>query len=282
MLPGLPEPDQRALPFDQLKKRLASSGKDPKPVFILKELGNINKLRSMSMELAQRQGIYAFINRVNGKQYVGSSIDLRKRLLEHIMGVKSNIRLQSAFRHPKYGLNNFTFVVYEFYDASVTSGYELTDLETAYLQWFIYDPSGSVKAKNMLYNFKTLATSMLGYVHTESARAKMRARFVIKSNHPMWGKKHRPESLLLISKPGVLNPMFGKTHTDATKALLSEKKSKFVVSMFDKDYQLLQSFSNNVELARHLDCHKGTIGRYITSQKLYKGLYYFKKEPKQS
>jgi hypothetical protein len=45
-----------------------------------------------------------------------------------------------------------------------------------------------------------------------------------KKNHPMFGKTHTKESLALISKPGKLNPMFGKKHSETTKAAISEKK----------------------------------------------------------
>ncbi len=33
----------------------------------------------------------------------------------------------------------------------------------------------------------------------------------------MYGKRHTDVTLKLISKPGILNPMFGKTHSEATK-----------------------------------------------------------------
>ncbi len=33
----------------------------------------------------------------------------------------------------------------------------------------------------------------------------------------MYGKRHTDATLKLISKPGILNPMFGKTHSEATK-----------------------------------------------------------------
>lgn len=46
-----------------------------------------------------------------------------------------------------------------------------------------------------------------------------------KKNHPMFGKTHTNESLALISKPGKLNPMFGKKHSEITKASMSEKKT---------------------------------------------------------
>jgi NUMOD3 motif len=39
-----------------------------------------------------------------------------------------------------------------------------------------------------LYNFKQEANSMLGYKHTAEAIEKMKARFVDKTNHPMYGK----------------------------------------------------------------------------------------------
>jgi len=39
---------------------------------------------------------------------------------------------------------------------------------------------------------------------------KMKLRFKNKSNHPMYGKKHTDFALNKISKPGNLNPMFGK------------------------------------------------------------------------
>jgi hypothetical protein len=35
--------------------------------------------------------------------------------------------------------------------------------------------------------------------------------YFYKTHHPMFGKTHTKEALALISKPGELNPMFGKT-----------------------------------------------------------------------
>ena len=42
----------------------------------------------------------------------------------------------------------------------------------------------------------------------------------------MFGKTHTEEVLALISKPGELNLMFGRKHREATKAIMSEKKTK--------------------------------------------------------
>jgi len=40
----------------------------------------------------------------------------------------------------------------------------------------------------------------------------------------MFGKTHKEETLQLISKPGELNPMFGKVHSEYSKQKMSNKK----------------------------------------------------------
>ena len=50
-----------------------------------------------------------------------------------------------------------------------------------------------------------------------------------KNNHPMFGKTHTEETLALISKPGELNPMFGRKHSEATRASMSKKKNKYTL-----------------------------------------------------
>jgi hypothetical protein len=39
----------------------------------------------------------------------------------------------------------------------------------------------------------------------------------LKINHPMYGKTHKDSTRQLISKPGELNPMFGKEDNEITK-----------------------------------------------------------------
>jgi len=45
----------------------------------------------------------------------------------------------------------------------------------------------------------------------------MKSRFVNKINHPMFGQTHNKVTLSLISKPGLLNPMFEKSHSEYKK-----------------------------------------------------------------
>ena len=64
-------------------------------------------------------GIYRIENNINKKNYIGQSIDIHQRWIEHksnafnnkISNKKYNYPLYAAFR--KYGLNNFNFIILE-------------------------------------------------------------------------------------------------------------------------------------------------------------------------
>jgi len=57
-------------------------------------------------------GIYAIIHNETKKLYIGSSINLAKRIFEHVKNIRSsNLHLQRAIE--KYGLKNFSVYVLE-------------------------------------------------------------------------------------------------------------------------------------------------------------------------
>lgn len=260
------------LSFFPSYKRLSSlKGYSEKSLFgnSFSQLDDATIITSYRGILKNKSGIYSIINEINGNQYVGSAKDLYLRLLEHIAGKKSNSALQNAII--KYGLNNFTFYVLEYVSGenSPVSNKEITSLETKYIAMYDFDK---------LYNFKRISTSMLGYRHTEQALLKMIDRFKIKENHPMYGKTHTDETKNLIKKLGKNNPMYGKKHTEATKLLMSQNKKKypFGVGIYDLNFNLIKRFNQNVELARHLNVSKVTVGKYIKTGKVFNDLYYIK------
>ena len=232
------------------------------PIKIYDDLKNPNNFRS---DLHKVGGVYGIVNISNPnkiKQYIGSSKDLYHRLMDHLKGRVSNSRLQRSIA--KYGIQNFKIYIYYFHlDASVI----LTDIETEVIKSFPFDT---------LYNYKKEAKSLLGYKHTIRAIKKMKSRFKIKSNHPMFGKTHDSFALSKISKPGVLNPMYGKTHSIETKLKISIAKSKSPVNLYDKENKLIQTFKNQVELSNFLKLSKSTISRYLKSRKLILNKYYIK------
>jgi group I intron endonuclease len=240
----------------------------PKPIIEFSGLENNELVLSYRDLLKNKSGIYFLMNTINNKLYVGSAKDLYLRLVEHLSNKKSNVALQHAIT--KYGLDNFKYGVLEYftYDSKIVSHKSLTDLETSYIKRYNFDN---------LYNFKQDANSMLGYKHTDEAKLKMLKRYDDKK-HPMFGKTHSIEARALISKPGSLNPMYGKKHSVLTKEIMSDKKSKHLkgVGIYDLDNNLIFKFKNNVELAKHLNISKVTVGKYLNSGAIYNNTYYFK------
>lgn len=94
----------------------------------------------------------------------------------------------------------------------------------------------------------------------------------------MYGKTHSAEIRKLISKPGELNPMFGKKHSLLIRQSMSDKKSKHPegVGIYDLNDNLIFKFKNNVELAKHLNISKVTVGKYLNSGLIYNKTYCFK------
>ena len=127
-------------------------------------------------ELKNKAGVYGIINTKSSKQYIGSSLNLYYRLMDHIKGRNSNLRLQRSIR--KDGLKFFQIIIYYFHNDPAVL---LTDIETTVISAFPF---------SSLYNFKKEGNSMLGHKHTKQAIEKMKLRFANKSNHPMFGKKH--------------------------------------------------------------------------------------------
>lgn len=208
-----------------------------KPLKTYKDLYDTNLLKK---DLSNLGGIYGLIHIKSSKQYIGSSLNLYSRLMDHIKGRNSNLKLQRSLQ--KYGLNNFKIVIYYFHkDPSVS----LTDIETTVISAFPF---------SSLFNIKKEANSMLRYKHTKQAIEKMKSRFVNKINHPM----------------------LGKTHSDNTKKFYVNKKSLRPLGLYDENYNLIEKLSNRVQLANKFNVHKTTISRYIKSGRLFKGKFYVK------
>jgi group I intron endonuclease len=151
----------------------------------------------------RQSGIYGFKCLITNDLYIGSAINLEKRIKEHLKGRKSNILLQRALH--KYGLINFEIIIFE--TVNTLDLKTLLKLEDEYL--LKYKPA---------YNILTSAHSMLGYKHTDDAKLKM-SLYNRKENHPLWGKTHNDDTKLKMSlaQQGDKNTMFNKTHSLETR-----------------------------------------------------------------
>lgn len=117
-------------------------------------------------------GIYAIYSACNGRRYVGSAVDIRRRWRRHRSDLRNgkhkNIHLQRAW--DKHGEEAFDFVVLE--ECSVE---QLIEREQHYMDMYLDK-----------YNCAPLAGSSLGRKASPEARANMSAA--------QTGRKHTPEA----------------------------------------------------------------------------------------
>jgi group I intron endonuclease len=114
------------------------------------------------IENKYKAGIYRWTNLQNGKSYIGSSVDLGRRLTSYYYFLYINAQKSSLICRTllKYGYSKFRIEILEYCDKE-----NLLQREQYYLDL--------LKPK---YNILPTAGSNLGFKHSEETLAKFRAR----------------------------------------------------------------------------------------------------------
>ncbi len=146
---------------------------------------NAEELKSaILIDNKDKSGIYKWENKISKEFYIGSAVDLKKRMSEYYR--------ESYITHPsrgksiicfalvKYGYNNFSLSILEYCDRT-----EVISKEQYYLDLL-----------NPPYNIIKYAYSSDGYKHTLEAIQKMslvkKGKF-IKEDNSFYGKTHTEE-----------------------------------------------------------------------------------------
>lgn len=145
-------------------------------------------------------GVYRIVNNVNGKCYVGSSIDLRLRRTQHFNALLHNKHINNILQNAynKYGIDAFEFEVLEIIDITDDIKKRLLDREQFWIDNL-----------NPEYNILRIAGSNLGYNHTEETKQKI--------SNSMKGVKKSEEHALHIREG-----QKGRVLTEEHKQKLSE------------------------------------------------------------
>lgn len=155
------------------------------------------------------RGLYAIRNKVTGKYYVGETLYLRKREIQHFSNLKTNKHendyLQKSYN--KYGKDAFEFIILEA-DNSFTLE-ELNEKEKYYIEYFDSYKNG--------YNLTVGGEGTQGRLLTEEEKKRKSQEMKGEKNH-FYGKQHSQETKKLLSKRasekvGQKNPFYGKTHS---------------------------------------------------------------------
>lgn len=140
-----------------LKPDLGNNSIDIKPV--IKYDNACEDKSKILKENKNKSGVYRWINKLNGKTYVGSSTNLRVRLYKYysIGSLGNNLRVidRALF---KYGFSSFSFEILEYCDKNI-----VLEREQYYLGLLGPD-----------YNIVELAGNTLGYKHSEESLERMR------------------------------------------------------------------------------------------------------------
>jgi group I intron endonuclease len=243
---------------------------DPIPSRTYTNLHEESTVELLKKDLNSLSGIYAFKYNNSSKIYVGSSINLSIRTVEHLKNRNSNIYLQNAFK--KHGLKNFTLIILEILpvniselpDSSQAEHYaNLIELEQKYLDLYINK-----------YNINPIAgKSRAGSKHTEAIKELMSK---IRTENPYFlNKTHSPELIekIRIRMTGSNNPMFGRVVTDENKILISELFSKTVYLYDAHTFKLISKFSRNGDLVKELNISSKTLIKYKDSGMVFRDKY---------
>lgn len=138
-------------------------------------------------ELRNKSGVYIFINNITEELYVGSSINLTKRMVSYYYYYNSDKPSKSIILRAmkKYGLENFSLGIIEFCpkDSKIC-----LKLEQKWIDY--YKPK---------YNILTMAGNSFGYKHSIETINKLKEIFSQQS-HPKFGSTVSDETKKAISE----------------------------------------------------------------------------------
>ena len=151
--------------------------------------------------------VYAIVNTVNGKAYIGSTTDVKRRWRQHQTGLRGdhhwNPHLQNSWN--QYGEQAFGFVILE----EGVPGSRLIQQEQRWLDKYLV-ASGA-------YNCGVVAASpMRGRKHSDETRCRMSEARQGK-HHPFYGKSHSAETRRKISEA-----CQGRRHSDEARRKIGE------------------------------------------------------------
>jgi len=221
-----------------------------------------------------KAGIYVWTHIESSKKYIGSSVNLSRRLSyyfsENIYKYKTS-KIYNALL--SYGFSAFSLTILEYIDIAKLPKDEAKKLIIEREQHYI----DNILAE---YNILKTAGSLLGFQHSNTTLVKFQ-KAKGKGNNPMFGKFHSEETILKMS-----TIKKGKSRSKETKlkiGLTNSKKIYLFVNDHVSDSQktLFKSFDNYTEAANYLNCSKRNLSRYVDKNKpLNKKWFLFSKDIK--
>nr|YP_009048474.1 hypothetical protein [Heterobasidion irregulare] len=213
--------------------------------------------------------VYRWINKINGKDYLGSTTNAKSRLstyYDHKSLKLANMPIYNALL--KYGHSNFIFEIIEYCEPN-----NALQREQHYLDNFDFD-----------YNILEKANSLLGYKHTIETLAKMKGRknalgykhtleTLAKLRDSQTNKKHSEESLKKMREhwqKRKIKSAFSSLNVGPSGPFLDTKvkiRGKLVV-VTNIESKLLTEYISISEAALALNITRSTLRKYIKNNRI--------------
>lgn len=187
---------------------------------------DVEILKSQILKLNRgNAGIYQWTHKESGKIYIGSAVDLGKRLAQYFSKsylVKNKSYINNAIN--LHGLSSFSLTILEYIDITNFSKNEIKKIILEREQYYF-------DTLNPNLNILKTAGSSLGRIHSAETKAAI-SETMKGENHPFYGKNPSSETLEKMS--GKNNHFYGKTHLPETLVKMSEAKLGENHPMFGK------------------------------------------------
>lgn len=171
-------------------------------------------------------GIYAIINTVNNRVYIGSSCDIERRFVNHRYRLNKGNHYNLDFQH-EWNVFGGDVFVFEIIDYCVPELLSL--LESNYIQQYwdhLYNRTLSTY-RNLDADMSRAgeANGMFGKTHTEEARQSISESAM--GNQRALGAVRSPEIRAMLSesasrRTGPDNPFYGRSHSEESKQKMAE------------------------------------------------------------
>lgn len=200
--------------------------------------------QSIVFDNKNKAGVYRWINKENGNAYVGSSVNLARRLADYFIKYKI-----------KEGERRGNMIIYQALLKHGPSGFVLEILEYCEPKDVIVREQYYLTLLKPTYNSLKIAYSSLGFKHSEEAVVKMRAAHI--------GRKLSEELKEKLRK----------------NLAVQNAKKAFLVEVTNIETNEHFTYPSIRDTGKAFDTNHNTIRNYIKSQKLYREVYLFSLKP---
>lgn len=210
-------------------------------------------------------GLYRWVNNLNKKTYVGSAVNLAKRMRSYYSeaDLKRNSRpIKDALL--KYGHKNFTLEILEY-----CTKVELIEREQFYLDLLAPE-----------YNILKYAYSVLGFKHSEENIEKFKSRVISPEHKQLLSAVHKGKlvSSETRKKLSIATTNYRKNNPLTPEALANIRVKTLAregvsVSVLNTETNEVKEFTNQTEAGEFIGVTRQAIYGAIKRGKLIKGIY---------